>query len=479
MDSKNDPEEQPSQVSIFDVPPHLLQFICQLLIDFNDDDTEWLCLRDVMNLRLTCLYFRDVINDMLLLLNCDFVSDFLEPSLYKDLLYFLDFMKSETNWRFSSIDCDRDLPNEPDIFPLLLKYEKLFSRSVVNVKLQLSELNYSLVNKLNNWLVTAALTPKARVEITFVDSFPLLTNSSVVSGAVFETSKFSFEMFLSDSLLRKLSLYTNLRELDIMKNFRIETLELFPSLTTLSVRKLYSSNTVKFREFPNIKILCIKNQKTEKLQLLAQSVEKCFSGLEYFELRLERRGEAEADFSCLSDSCKFVKIPACILQNFRNCPYIQSLCVEHWGSDEVGDNFLQCGKQLNVSFLSLDLWGGDITWPIFCVLLFNLMKQWKCLEVVTVTLFSWHSRCAVLPSDIGLKKIFRSDESYISDDFERELDEMRKIWISSNIQILIFGQSVWMKRSTSSFLLRSLDRLDPSVPPGYSAIRPLMTTVHQ
>ena len=127
------PDKKRNFVSIFDLPAHILQFVCQLLIDhrlraeYSDDFRE--SLTDLINLRATCVQFNETINNSVLYLACNITTDWFSSSKDQDLTNFLDFMQRKTLWRFRVVQFESHVLNSEndDLVQMLELYEVLFS----------------------------------------------------------------------------------------------------------------------------------------------------------------------------------------------------------------------------------------------------------------------------------------------------------------------------------------------------------------
>ena len=112
-----------------------------------------------------------------------------------------------------------------------------------------------------------------------------------------------------------------------------------------------------------------------------------------------------------------------------------------------------------------------------------LITFWKCLEVISIELDKSISGTQFGPSDVqafdkDVDKLFWDDkQNFECDEFVKQLDEMRKLWIASNIQLLVFGNTVWMKKSISVNLIKRIDQIDTIRPGDSWYIRPHAATV--
>ena len=384
MDLESEKKQPPSQVSIFDISSNVVQVVCQLLIDVitYQGGGAWDSLGDVISLRSTCVHFRDVINNVVLFVPCDIDYNWLADSPNKDLLSFLDFMKFETSWRFYSFNYRIRRTKQFDNMPLLHKYESLFTKSVHQISMDLSETNYSSINNLAQWLESVAMKPKARFRVNFVGSFLPLSNPGVVTESDYEADT---PDDLTESIMRDLSLYTNLRELNLWRKFPVSSLKWFPCLTSLFLRHLDCSNVTNVKNLPNIAVLDIGVQENSDIELLPDAINKFFPCLEYFGLGLEKNTNVDADFSCLPTSCQFLQIPSYLLRNFANCCHLKSLYLINDG--EIAESFdhFQHGSQLQVKVLQvLYLYGSCRPRSSLFGIVSDLITQWKSLEVISI-----------------------------------------------------------------------------------------------
>ena len=386
-------------------------------------------------------------------------------------------MKFETSWRFYSFNYRIRRTKQFDNMPLLHKYESLFTKSVHQISMDLSETNYSSINNLAQWLESVAMKPKARFRVNFVGSFLPLSNPSVVTESDYEADT---PDDLTEAMMRDLSLYTNLRELNLWRKFPVSSLKWFPCLTSLFLRHLDCSNVTNVENLPNIAVLDIGVQENSDIELLPVAINKFFPCLEYFGLGLEKNTNVDADFSCLPTSCQFLQIPSYLLRNFANCCHLKSLYLINDGELAESFDHFQHGSQLQVKLLQvLYLYGSCRPRSSLFGIVSDLITQWKSLEVISIKMGGYTMGRGALfpPFEFDMDDLFDGKRNFESEEFLQQLEEMRKMWIDSNVQILIFGQTVWMKKSTNSVLLRSLNDIDVSFPSAYWRIKPVYATL--
>ena len=151
-----------SSNSLLCLPLHLIEKIIRLLlnqrkyqntgiveIDFTN------CLTDVLNLRATCTYLLEIVNNTRLKLPYVFReshinSHWLESDLNDGLNSFLDFMKTKTNWKISSLSVECDVfQNEQKIQSILIENEFLFASYVKKLELYVeTSVSSTIVTKL-------------------------------------------------------------------------------------------------------------------------------------------------------------------------------------------------------------------------------------------------------------------------------------------------------------------------------------------
>ncbi|XP_075255457.1 uncharacterized protein LOC142348137 [Convolutriloba macropyga] len=330
-------------VSLNDLPTNVLQYLCQLLIDSLWRGSGWVFLRDVMNMRSTSVYFRDVINDLVLYLPCYVCDSWLTANESKnysksknDLINFLNFMKTETNWRFCSVNVLYS-GEEFNITPLLCRFEALFTNNINNVTLLVTKINYISINRLVQWLARGALKSQVKFKVTFIRSVSILENPTFVSDAVFLNSLEYSSGLESENFIRNLSSYSNLRKLDIPHlEFKIENLELFPSLTSLQVKHLVVSNYRVVKNLPCVTDLLMRKQEGFNSNLLPLVINKCFPHISYLQLGALRYSVINGDF-CLPECCHMLKISLSLLQKFKDCHSVK--CLRLFLSGKFGRKF--------------------------------------------------------------------------------------------------------------------------------------------
>ena len=152
------------------LPVHILEFICQLLID-NAERLEhrphFKTLLDVMRLRASCSILNDVIKSMILFMPCYVTDRWTRYRRNRNFCTFINFMKTGTNWRFRSVQFQAEILKKwCDILPFFRQNEKLFHKSLREVKVYLNmPVEYrTIANDLFHWLKTVALKSDAKVE---------------------------------------------------------------------------------------------------------------------------------------------------------------------------------------------------------------------------------------------------------------------------------------------------------------------------
>ena len=460
------------QLSLIDMPSNVMRLACQLLIDDLGDCGSWHFLRDILSLRLTCVYIRDVINNLVLFFPCNLNHRWLLSSSDKNVSNFLNFMISETNWRFHSFNYRLNMWVKFDNLPLLYQYGELFSRSIGKVALVVSEENYSLINDLMQWLEAVALKIGASFEISFVDSILPLSYPSAVTKVY--RAGFASPLYVTETLIQKFCRFTNLMQLHLpFEKFRIELLKQLPYLTSLHVLHLDFSNVQNLKTLPSITTLAVASQEVSNFNLLPGVIYECFLGLKFFHLGLERGSRAYADFSHFSDSCYLLSIPTHLLTSFAGCCHLKYLSLSHDNDFDYYSCF-QHGSQLQVSILKISFSANldDQLSSLFDVIC-NFISKWKCLQIFSIKLDRLLNYGMYISHSLPMEdqsfnkdadKFFAGEQNFECDQFIRQLDEMRKLWIASNIQLLIFGKTVWTKRTASSYLITHLDQIDALQP---------------
>ena len=163
-------ERKRLQNVLLQLPVHLLELICQLLIDNAErvgDRLHFRALLDVMRLRASCSILNDVIKSMILFMPCYVTDQWTKYLRDRNFCTFIKFMKKATNWQFRSVEFQAEiLEKRCDILPFCKQNEKLFQNSLRDVKvcLNMPVEHRTLENDLFRWLKSVALKSGAKVE---------------------------------------------------------------------------------------------------------------------------------------------------------------------------------------------------------------------------------------------------------------------------------------------------------------------------
>ena len=466
MISTSDSDSQLSSVELHDLPAIVMQNICQLLIDSGHSFAQ-ISLRDVMALRSTCVYFRDIINDMVLFLKFHLTDDWLKTSSKNDensiraenMLIFLNFMQTETKWRFVSFKNALHSWEKFDNISLLRQYETLFQNKVNKVTLSISEENFSSVQHIIQWLEEKVLKSNFKFKVTFRETVLTLSNPNVVSSAVFDTCLDRHSSYECERLVQKISFYTNLKKL-VMSGieFKIENLKLFPSLESLSVGHLDFSNYKIVSAFPRITSIGFQQRHNSNLKLLSCALNKCFPRLNNLDFFAGRGCKLDGYFS-LPSCCYLLSISSYLLEKFIECQSLKCVSLSHFGEIAKSYDHFEHGNQLQISVLKLNF-SVRVAVDFLGLLkvMSNIVKSWNSLEVLNVWLITYLMGCNASPAVYSFRRDvcewMYGGEKFECDEFVNQLDELRKLWIASNIQILSCGQIVWMKKSTNLSLMK-------------------------
>ena len=465
--SENDLDRQSRQSTLFDLPMNVLQSVCQTLIDNLWTKIAWLFLRDVISLRSTCVFFRDMINDMVLYIryqvyNVPFIecANEMESKDEEKLMSFLRFIQTETNWRFYSFEVLLQ-PWEPFyITPLFGQFETLFKNSIELVRLGVGEDNYEIINELIPCLETLALKPNVKFEVHFSKNIFDLSLPNLVSHAVFSPSLGYCTSVECGRAVRMLSRYTNLKILDLSDlELKIEFLKLFPCVKALRVGHLDVSIIPSGLALPSITSLVIKKQKDDNFELLPDVISKFFSDLNDFALHVRSASELKGDF-CLPNCCYMLRTSLNLFNGFKNCSYLKFLSL----TCDMDTCFydLQYGSQLFISILKIHFFVENTEhWAILFLLVSLLITEWTSLEAICVYLdesmhvFDESIPPEVKPFNIATHYLFRGRKiNRACDEFVEQIEDLLRVWSDSNVKLLILGDSVWMKKSTSSYLIK-------------------------
>ena len=308
-------------ILLSDLPCNVLQFVCQLLIDDSDDDhplANFQTFRVVMRLRASCTKLNDVIKDMVLFLPCSITSEGVTGRPDSTYFRLVDFMRTETCWRFRSLETFDIWHDKNDIMPFLQQNEKLFYKSLITVSVGRTRFNYTFVH----WLQNVALKNGSEVQM-----FSRRFNVS-----------FSYPEIVTNLRVHKFNYrdtpqvfgYSNLTQLTVLDAFEIENLKSFPNLNVLVVFHLSCSNvnTMAYIPiFPTIKILRLSSQKNTNSEFLPGVVKRCFPGLYHFELS----GESSLPLSefVLPPTCNILKTRLNFMPFFLKCEGIRNVVIDY------------------------------------------------------------------------------------------------------------------------------------------------------
>ena len=349
----------------------------------------------------------------------------------------------------------------------LSEYETLFVNNIHEISLGVSEESFSLVNDLIKWIGIAAVKCKFMFKLTFMESVLSFSNPSLVTNAVFNCSHY-LDSYESLEIIKNLSYYTNLRVLELSRGeFDIKDLELFPHLTSLKIRHLDSSNSKEVKFIPPITTFVVRNQDEYRFHLLPIALKDSFPGLKYLELNVRRGSRIDCDFSCLPSSCYLLKISSYLLENFRHCYHLKCLYLFYHGNVADGFYDFQYGNQLQISMLKICF---SVRFSSQMLGLFSaisyIVKHWKHLKIFCIALSRKISSVVQSQSlevqsfTDDAENLFTGEEHFQCEEFIRQLDVLKKLWVSSSVRLLILGQTVWMKKTTSSSLIEQADRMD-------------------
>ena len=440
-------------VLLYNLPVNVLEFICQLLID-SSSQCHVRTLRDVMSLRASCRAMNDVIKEMMLYMPCSIESEWAFYPRNHSYYAFIDFMGSETNWRFRYLQIEaKMMMPDSNLMPFLQQNENLFGL-LKNVKiwLNMADWNETISDVLFDWLKKVALKNAPEIDISFPSlNFPISDRSMVTRIVLFTND----DRVIPDQLW----LYSNLRELCVYDmELQVEHLTALPNLRKLEVDNLVISRTVhgasSIPKFDQIKslIICLRNNSNP--EHLPDIVSSYFPSLEYFEFSSDLFRNL---FFKLPMSCNFVRTRLSSLRYFntgKNCIKNISLdCVGNLTIPIVDIKIVSDG----VSVLKVDF--DDEHTPASLTSLiervFDLLDIFRSLEVLSISLlFADKSRA----SD-PLVMLSKGEISDYLTNFLQSQTELAELCRKRNLQMLILGKTALIK-STRSDLLKNVDNLN-------------------
>ena len=443
-------------IFLYHLPVNVLEYICQLLVDSAATQERLFhvqTFRDVMSLRASCRVLNDVIKDLLLYCRCYLEGEWEFLPLNYGPYAFINFMSTETNWRFNSLEISVEMMRtDSGLMPFLLQNEKVFLRLLKKVKiwLQLSDSYEMITNKFFDWLKEGVLKDNADVEILLATSkcSSISDRNMVTKLVVFSTERVDPS---------KLRLYSNLTELCLYHAvLEVEDLTAFPNLRKLHVCNLVLSEPTRVSTIPKfdkIRSLTIHTRKLAKCESLPDIISRFFPSLVHFDFSGYLRS---GDFYNLPGSCKFVRTR-----------------LEHWhyfnGNHSIENIELYSVRELPSIKKELDLLPEGI---LVLKLTFNdnnvvstlssqltelmsdLLKKFRSLEVLSISL-ALVEKSAL---EVSLQKLFSGeiDPDDVTKFFQCELD-LGEVCRESNLKLLVLGRTVLMEKTASYALLRRID----------------------
>ena len=367
---------------------------------------------------------------------------------------FIDFMGSETNWRFRYLQIKaKMMMPDSNLMRFLQQNENLFGL-LKNVKiwLNMADWNKTITDVLFDWLKKVALKNAPEIDIVFTSlRFPISDRSMVTRIALFRND----DRVIPDQLW----LYSNLRELCIYDmDLQVEHLTAFPNLRKLEVDNLVKSRTdhgastiPKFDQIKSL-IICLSNNSNP--EHLPDIVSSYFPSLEYFEFSSDL---FRNHFFKLPMSCNFVRTRLSSLRYFnteKNCIKNISLdCVGNLTIPIVDIKFVSDG--VSVLKVTFDDEHTPASLTSLIERVFDLLDIFRSLEVLSISLlFADKSRA----SD-PLVMLSKGEISDYLTNFLQSQTELAKLCRKRNLQLLILGKTALIK-STRSDLLKNVDNLN-------------------
>ena len=165
--------------SILDLPENVLEFICRLLANSPEiQDIFPYYLYDLLAFRSCCVYFNNVVKNLILLLNCQIIFEWFVAPQNESLLKLLDFVKNDTNWCIKYLRIEsQSILADYDVLSFLQQNEDLLHKNVEKLLLAIPEYNQTSVDKclkVFDWLERFALTTTSSVSL-------IVSKSSIVS----------------------------------------------------------------------------------------------------------------------------------------------------------------------------------------------------------------------------------------------------------------------------------------------------------
>ena len=451
-----------SNLCLYNLPEHVLEIICQLLIDDapitknSPGRTFRQSLLPIMYLRASCVHLSHIIVNLVLKLDGEVTIDWTDSP---DMVKLVDFMRNRTNWRFRSLKIKPLIGFEAsfDYVSILSYNEILFRKSVKRFILCLPSrmLSQSYLRRLLDWLTEVALTKDSVISVRFQYLTTIFPYPELVSDLSCGAWSFDFNRYNID--FQVISIFRDLTVLNIPHlHCDIVELKSFHKLKHLHVSSLSMTNSRCPPNFSNIESLTFCSPDREYFDHLPLITKLCFPCIIYFgfyEAPLAHLSREILDFSDLPSSCKFLKTNIEYLFYFAECKSIQNLNILF---DVTYCRTLPYSPStfLNVSLLNITFQKDYIVMPVLVPIVIFFLCNFRTVEVLCLDDVALNT----LSSTPNIFKTMIEDRHCTSNQFSKEQTEIRQFCRDNkNLKVLSVGRTCWLKKTVSSAFLKELD----------------------
>ena len=358
-------KKKSARTELFKLPPHLIQKICQILVNCQFNDGNYLeqtfskSSKDIINLLLTCKYLHSVITESSLSFPLKLQIKGASSNYTPNFVKYLEFITSNYQWKFdklilSVINYNYLSYNYNEAFELLSL--EPFTENLRRLSIQIILGDAS--NK-QDWLQRLLREIPLVGPNTEIELF-------VAAGKVDEYTDWFFESFPESRIVTKFAFCPGIRE-----NCS-QVLNYFPYINELNLSACGSLNITDFKELVNLRKLKIDSLLAEKISLSSHPVyetvveltlnyqrkddihklpliiEYCFPKLEFLCLHTEKIQEKEApfglSFQLLPSTCIAVEIEFRMLKYFSHCCNIEFMRVSALLSESIIVALPEIGK---------------------------------------------------------------------------------------------------------------------------------------
>ncbi|XP_075255851.1 uncharacterized protein LOC142348398 isoform X2 [Convolutriloba macropyga] len=470
------------------LPEYIIEKIVQLLVNQRKTEiTEYFggldflrCLRDVLNLRATCVQMLEVVHNSRLKLSYVVRFGRVEPELDSGLLPFMDLMRRETCWKVTNVKFRFDVLDADSGILVMHTNENLFGKSVEKLELVASSGSCSVINNLLRWMKMEALKDGAEISVRFmkplfvtwdessplVDELTLSKNSK--AGGLSENDFRAIEMILS-------SLH-NLTQLEVTQfEFPADKLSILPKLRRLSIGNLLilegSDQLAESTEITELVMDSANWVNMESLSnFLCQYLPKLVS-FTFFRGYLTKFC-LDPSFLSLPPSCALVKTYSYLFPYFRKCTFVECYNLEDYFPD-IGRQIF--GKQFmkyhgyRTSIMAVKFSCEYQTLKTVLSAVENIVDSFGFLDVLSIDVSSILLSCFVRtnarttsidPDELAISQIFKGERYFCDQTYDALLRKLRDICQSRSLKLLIMGKTLLYKMRADVSLFRNVDNLE-------------------